>query len=123
MVEVSGTIEGRESVVGAVQGIGPGLQQEADASRVAILGGDAEGREALLSWQVDLSRTTGSTPLRVSAQKGHTACVRLLLQAGADPLHCNTNGRTPLDAATHFNHPEVVALLQARIVDLARARP
>jgi ankyrin repeat protein len=48
---------------------------------------------------------------------------RLLLQAGADPLHRTNNGMTALDAATRNNHPEVVALLQARIAELARARP
>ena len=54
VVEVSGSIEGRVSVVVAVQGIGPGLQQEADAGRVALLGRDVEGRASLLRWQVDL---------------------------------------------------------------------
>ena len=73
--------------------------------------------------QVDLPINVGGTPLFASAVQGHAACVRLLLQAGADPLHRAINGHTPLDVATAMNHPEVVALLQARIAELARARP
>ena len=72
--------------------------------------------------QVDLPCREGTTPLGISSQLGHAACVRLLLQAGADPLHRASGGFTPLGVAVHQNHPEVAALLQARIAELARAR-
>ena len=62
--------EGRVSVVVAVQGIGPVLQQEADASHVALQGRDEEGRGSLLGWQVD----RGSLP----QQEGHDLGVVVL---------------------------------------------
>ena len=71
---------------------------------------------------VDSLNFQGITPLGISGVKGHVACVRLLLQAGADPLHRAIDGRTILDVATASNHPDVVALLQARIDQLVRER-
>ena len=72
--------------------------------------------------QIDLPINMGGTALFIASFNGHAACVRLLLQAGADPLHRINYGHTPLDGATAMNHPEVAALLQARIAELAKAR-
>jgi ankyrin repeat protein len=50
----------------------------------------------------DISRVNQAdndvTPLIMAAQKGHEEVVRLLLQAGTDPL-LNVHSRTPLDVA------------------------
>jgi len=73
--------------------------------------------------QVDLPRKDGGSPLLISALQGHAACVRLLLEHGADPLPRTDDGHTALDLANRRNHPEVMALLQARIAELTRARP
>jgi ankyrin repeat protein len=60
----------------------------------------------------------GDTALINAARSGHADCVRLLLQAGADPTlrdhrdKSGTPGRTALDWAIDFHHPEIAALLQ-----------
>jgi ankyrin repeat protein len=41
----------------------------------------------------------GVTPLMLAASMGELACVKLLLDAGADPTRKDTKGRTALDAA------------------------
>jgi ankyrin repeat protein len=48
---------------------------------------------------VDPFDTEGRTPLFLSAQRGEPPCVRLLLEAGADPLLADGSGQTALDAA------------------------
>ena len=65
-----GSIEGRQSVVVAAEGIGPGLQQEADASRVALDRRYEEGSAPALVWQVDLGAFL--------QQEGHDLVVALL---------------------------------------------
>jgi ankyrin repeat protein len=41
----------------------------------------------------------GNSPLLLAADCGHVECVRELLEAGANPLKKNNDGKTPLDAA------------------------
>ena len=69
--------------------------------------------------QVDQEGPSGFTALYIAVLRGYIACVRLLLQAGADPHHESEGGPTPLASAIHGGHHEVVALLQARIAELA----
>ena len=52
----------------------------------------------------------------------HTEVVRLLLQAGADPLAITKQGHTPIGVALAFKHPEVIALLRARIAEIQGPR-
>lgn len=70
--------------------------------------------------QVDLATREGVTPLCSAAQGGNVSCVRLLLQAGANPKHTPANGFTPLDVATHLRRHDVAVLLQARIDEMER---
>ena len=59
--------------------------------------------------------------LMVASQKGHLQCVDVLLAAGAHPRYANHKGTTALDAAKHFKHPQIVALLKAKIAELDRS--
>ena len=63
--------------------------------------------------EVDLPDNHGGTPLSVSALIGNVACVRLLLEAGADPLQGFS-----LEVAIMQNNTDVAALLQARIAEM-----
>ena len=55
----------------------------------------------------------GDTALIFAAQAGHAPVVSILLGAGAHPDVNNRAGGSPLGAAQHFGHSEVVALLRA----------
>ena len=48
---------------------------------------------------------------------GHDQCIRLLLDAAADPNLCSSGNRTPLMAAVRGGHPTTVALLLAAGAD------
>jgi ankyrin repeat protein len=61
----------------------------------------------------------GFTSLMFAAQYGFVDVVRSLLAAGADPRTANHDGHTALDAALHFNHPAIAALLKAKIAELS----
>lgn len=52
-----------------------------------------------------------STPLITAAESGDVASVAALIASGADLDVQDGRGRTAMMAATHANHPEVVALL------------
>ncbi len=54
----------------------------------------------------------GLTPLILAARRGSVPCVRLLLDAGADPNTRDLEGRNALDHAREMNHQEVVTVLQ-----------
>ena len=53
------------------------------------------------------------------AEKARNRRCKLLGAAGADVHHTANNGATALSAATANKHPEVAALLKARIAELA----
>jgi ankyrin repeat protein len=61
----------------------------------------------------------GCTALMMASKNGFVDMVRSLLAAGADPRIALHNGRTALDAAKRRKHPSVVALLQAKLAELA----
>ena len=64
----------------------------------------------------------GITPLMYAATLGHVDICQLLLEAAADPVLKNLQGRNALDLADAAGHDTVKALLQvaiaARVPDL-----
>jgi ankyrin repeat protein len=62
---------------------------------------DANRMRQLLSGHPSLNETdeNGSTPLHIAIDSRQTTCVRLLLEAGADPNARDPQGRTALDVA------------------------
>ena len=68
---------------------------------------------------VDHARLDGATSLMMSAQNGHIEVVRALLAANADPRIVAHGGFTTLSCAKAKNHPAIVALLEARLAELA----
>ena len=52
-----------------------------------------------------------ATLLMVAAVEGNVDVTRLLLESGADPKARDTDGRTALDYARKYDHPEIVSLL------------
>jgi ankyrin repeat protein len=60
----------------------------------------------------------GCTALIMASHQGHIDVVRSLLAAGADPRLAIHNGFTALDIAKDSKHPQIVALLEAKIAEL-----
>jgi ankyrin repeat protein len=54
---------------------------------------------------------SGCTPLWLSVRAGHLDCTRLLLVAGADRSIANSEGLTPMQAATKYKRDNMVELL------------
>lgn len=54
--------------------------------------------------------------LHEAARCGHTTVVRILLEAGADPLLCDGKGCTALDLAAQYDHEDVFSLLREAIL-------
>ena len=67
---------------------------------------------------IDASSPNGSTPLMMAAMYGTPAAVKLLLEAGADPMIKNDKGLTAIDFAQRGNRKEsaeiVAAFVRAR---------
>ena len=79
----------------------------------------------LANAQVDQANSRGVTPLCAACAAGHTAVTRLLIDHGASPGLCNSDGtdRTPLHAAAKRGDYEAVKLLlRVGGSDLLRAR-
>jgi len=66
--------------------------------------------------------TDGRTPLMTAAVSGYTEVVRVLLEAGADPLLEDAEGKTARDWAEWANKPETAALLRAAEVASGNAQ-
>jgi ankyrin repeat protein len=84
------------------------LAQRNDASAlkwVIARGADVNGR-----WTSDGIELTA---LHLAAKAGHVETVRALLDAGADPaIHDTVHDSDAIGWATHFQHPEVVRMLE-----------
>jgi ankyrin repeat protein len=69
---------------------------------------------ALVKAGADINeRGRDGTPLGVAAEEGHTAVVRALLEANADPNLGGRHDETPLMKAAQKDHVEIIALLLA----------
>lgn len=64
---------------------------------------------------IDAESPNGSTPLMMAAMYGTPQAVKLLLEAGADPLLKNQQALTAVDFARRANRTESVDLLAAAI--------
>ena len=62
---------------------------------------------------IDASSPNGSTPLMMAAMYGTPAAVKLLLEAGADPLIKNGLGLTAIDFAYRDNRTESAEIIAA----------
>ena len=69
---------------------------------------------ALVKAGADINeRGRDGTPLGIAAAEGHTAVVRTLLEANADPNLGGRHDETPLMKAAQKDHVEIIALLLA----------
>lgn len=124
-------MQGKESVVGFLlkqKGIDPNkastdgwtpLHWAADKGRVGV------AIQLLKHQDIDLhaTRKDGATPfyvaiakdqLLVAIERGHTAIVQMLLDAGADPHAKGNQGRNAWDLARHYGHTAIENLLPRR---------
>lgn len=62
---------------------------------------------------IDAASPNGTTPLMMAAFYGSAAAVKLLLEAGADPLLKNVQGLTAVDFAQRNNRAESAELIAA----------
>ena len=69
--------------------------------------------QLLLSYKGNINSMDrlGGTPLLCACQQGQVACVRTLLQAGADPMLPDIQGSFPIHIAAQCDHTEVVRIL------------
>jgi ankyrin repeat protein len=61
--------------------------------------------------KVDAADGMGETPLHIAALSGHADAVKMLLEAGADPLARSREGRIPSDGAVFHGHLNVLKVL------------
>jgi hypothetical protein len=62
---------------------------------------------------IDAASPNGTTPLMMAAHYGTESAVKLLLEAGADPLLKNTQGLSALDFANRGNRTESANIISA----------
>ena len=74
-----------------------------------------------MSWAVPrrplMIRAAASVP--VAMRSSPPGAVNALIAAGANVHHVDNDGATALSCATAHDHPEIVAILEARIAELA----
>ena len=58
------------------------------------------------------NRTSESTPLHMAAEGGHADVIRMLLDAGANPLDENKFGFTAIQLAAKHGHNAVIEVLR-----------
>lgn len=99
------------------------------ALHVCAIKGDAEITKALLAHGAEVDartprgQTLWMTPLMWATYGGHAAMVQLLLEAGADPLAIDENGKAVLQMARDARHEDVEALLLAAIREKQQRDP
>lgn len=98
------------------------------AGWTALHYGAASGNNAILKLllehqaRVDAPAPNGTTALMMAARGGHIYSVKLLLDAGADPLLKNQQGYDAIAMAKLFNNTEIVEGLQYQIKKRAAAK-
>ena len=73
---------------------------------------------------IDVQDVDGQTALHVAATNGNLACVKILLDAGADSTLRDVEGLTPLQQAEKCCYPECAEVLEKKwkeLEDRARA--
>ena len=60
---------------------------------------------------LDVGNGDGDTPLHYAAAWGRRESARLLIQGGADPSILNNQGKTPMDDALSFGHPDIWSIM------------
>lgn len=100
------------------------LDKEADVNKpgwtplhYAATGGHLQIMQLLLDNHayIDAASPNGSTPLMMAAMYGTPSAVKLLLEAGADPLLKNQQGLTAIDFAQHADRPDSLNIIAAFI--------
>lgn len=64
---------------------------------------------------IDAASPNGTTPLMMAAHYGTPSAVKLLLEAGADPMLKNAQGLSALDFAQRANRPDSAEIIAAFI--------
>ena len=89
-----------------------------DENRTALSWAAAEGSEESIdllldqpSIEIDIPDKLGQTPLLRAADTGHTKCLRMLLDKGANVRHVDNEGRTALSLAAIKGHKVVAKFL------------
>ena len=73
---------------------------------------------------IDMPDTNGSTALYYAVTREHNAnAVRILLEAGADPLQPASNGKTPLALAAEYHETGYIQEMVKHLTEQERARP
>mgnify|MGYP006107433785 FL=1 len=99
------------------------------ALHVCAIKGDADITKALLAHgaEVDARTPRGDTlwmtPLMWATYGGYTAMVQLLLEAGADPLAIDENGKSVLQMSRDARHEDVEKLLLGAIREKQQQNP
>jgi len=94
------------------------LREEADNDEMLLRMAGEQGAHLnmreLIDKGVDVNcraQAAGATPLICASLKGKIDCVRMLVDAGADPTLGNTHCATPLSVAAQWNRMNVVRYL------------
>ena len=86
-----------------------GLAAQGDATVLRfVIKSKSDQAEQLVNEQ---DSETGTTPLLAAAKGGHTGCIEVLLEHGADVNQANREGWTPLMAAVRFANRDTTRLL------------
>lgn len=86
----------------------------------SLTGAVTSGHVAVVQWLLEHGAnanyrySAGYSPLLTAAANGRLDIAKLLLAHGADPHATTSDGKTALSLAKERNHPEIVALFQAR---------
>jgi ankyrin repeat protein len=81
----------------------------------AVSSGYLDAVEVLLGSgraELEAREESGATALHIAAGRGFASIVRRLLEAGAEPLSSDGEGRTPAEVARMLGHKEAEALLR-----------
>ena len=57
--------------------------------------------------------TVGWTPLHCAVSNGEETACKCLVDAGADPLRKDSEGKSAMDLAKHFGHTNIISILDA----------